>query len=104
MMNQRRLKEDLKTTIERITTLKRVLRATWTRPMADEQREHHHLRRRATELCVLRASVRAKLHLRAIPRWVGAAAEADFAAWHAKLVARVAKDYESDGPIAQEAR
>jgi hypothetical protein len=44
--------------------LKRRLRARWTQPMADEQRELCRLKLRITELCALRALSRGKLHFR----------------------------------------
>ncbi|HEX6767209.1 MAG TPA: hypothetical protein VF103_17045 [Polyangiaceae bacterium] len=46
-----------------IRRLKRLLRTTWTRPMAPEQRELSELKRRATELCALRAFSRGRFHL-----------------------------------------
>jgi hypothetical protein len=49
---------------ESIIALKRLLRTTWTRPMADEQRELEKLKLRATELCSLRAFSRGRFHLR----------------------------------------
>ena len=54
--------------IDRITReilgIKRLLRTTWTRPMAEEQHELRTLKLRATELCALRAFSRGRLHLR----------------------------------------
>lgn len=49
---------------QEILGIKRVLRTTWTRPMQGEQRELSKLKRRATELCALRAFSRGRLHLR----------------------------------------
>ena len=44
-------------------SLKKLLRATWTRPMADEQRKLVFLRRRITDACILRAMMRGRKHL-----------------------------------------
>ncbi len=51
-----------------IKTVKRVLRAPWQQPMAAEQKQLAALKRKATHLCVLRAFVRGKYHLRRPPR------------------------------------
>jgi len=67
-----------------IRRLKRLLRTTWTRPMAAEQRELSGLKRRATELCALRAFSRGRLHVRH-----GFAAEADAVLYHQRIVERL---------------
>jgi hypothetical protein len=74
--------------------LKKILRATWTREMKDEQRKLVRLRRRATELHVLLAFSRGKLHLQK-PLREGAypGMKWDQSAWHAQVAERVAKDY-----------
>jgi len=46
-----------------ITDLKRMLRRTWTRPMAVEQRALCALAEKATLLCILRAHLRGRQHL-----------------------------------------
>ena len=51
----RRLKHDLCAAALRARALKAVLRTTWTRPMADEQRALCQLAARVTRLCILRA-------------------------------------------------
>ena len=48
----------------RIRALKAVLRTRWTEPMVTRQRLLIRLQREATELCVLRAWLRGRLHLR----------------------------------------
>lgn len=53
----------LKQTATEIAALKGVLRRTWTRPMAVEQRTLCSLKRQATGLCVLRALMRGRYHL-----------------------------------------
>lgn len=62
-MDTQRLKEDRKALEERIREVKAELRSTWTRPMGDVQVEHLRLKKEATELCILRAWLRGKLHL-----------------------------------------
>lgn len=74
--------------------LKMVLRATWTRPMGQEQRRLVRLRRELTELLVLLAFARKKLHVRSAPRdhqgtW-------DAAAYHEKIAMRLMVDYSTD--------
>ena len=48
----------------RILALKSELRARWQRPMASEQRELLACKRAATDLCILRAWLRGRWHLR----------------------------------------
>lgn len=62
-MDIQRLKQDRKALEERIREVKAELRSTWTRPMGDVQAEHLRLKKEATELCILRAWLRGKLHL-----------------------------------------
>jgi hypothetical protein len=76
---------------EQITGLKRLLRTTWQRPMAEEQRELERLKLRATELCALRAFTRGKLHLRRAPR--GAASDWDALAYHRRIAERLGPSY-----------
>jgi hypothetical protein len=57
------LKTELARLAEDSRRLKRWLRTTWTRPMADVQQELVRVRRRTTELCILRAWLRGKMHL-----------------------------------------
>lgn len=85
MMNHERLRADLGALARECRALKDMLRTTWTRPMADEQRHLARLRWRTTELCVLRAWSRRRLHVRSVD---------DAEAWHATIAERVAKDYE----------
>jgi hypothetical protein len=79
-----KLRADVGALARECRALKDILGTTWTRPMADEQRQLRRLRWRVTELCVLRAWTRAKLHVTNVE---------DAAAWHAKIAERVAKDY-----------
>lgn len=55
-------------TAAEIKPIKRILRAPWTRPMAAEQKTLAVLRRKATNLCILRAFCRGKLHRPKPPR------------------------------------
>ena len=84
MIDGPKLRADLGVLAHECRALKSVLRETWTRPMADEQRRLTRLRRRVTELCVLRAWSRRRLHVRNVE---------DAEAWHAAIASRVAKDY-----------
>ena len=58
-----RLKEDRRALEARIRSLKALLRTTWIEPMASSQRALLAAKREATELCILRAHLRGKLHL-----------------------------------------
>lgn len=62
-MDIQRLKHDRKALEERIRAVKAELRSTWTKPMGDVQNDHLRLKKEATELCILRAWLRGKLHL-----------------------------------------
>ena len=62
-MDNIKLKNDRKALEERIREVKKELRSTWTRPMAGLQTEHLRLKKEATELCILRAWSRGRLHL-----------------------------------------
>jgi len=86
-----KLKRDIASLATECIELKRPLRTTWTRPMADEQRRLCRRRRQLTELHVLLAQSRGRRHVAAPPR--GAAAEWDAEAWNARIAARVALDY-----------
>ena len=84
MIDGNRLRADLGALARECRALKDVLRATWTRPMADEQRRLARLGLRVTELCVLRAWSRKRLHVRDVE---------DATTWHGAIAERVAKDY-----------
>ena len=62
-MNMNQLKQDRKSLEDRIREVKSELRTSWTKPMGAEQAEHIRLKKEATELCVLRAWMRGRLHL-----------------------------------------
>jgi hypothetical protein len=110
-IDTRRLRADLGALGRDCRALKDLLGETWTRPMADEQRRLARLRWRVTELCVLRAWTRRRLHVSRPPRH-GAPPERpeawDREAWHARIAERVQKDYEvptlnADTPLAANA-
>jgi len=83
--------------------LKRALRATWTKPMADEQRRRVTLRARITELLVLLAAARGRLHVTRPPR--GHAGAWDARAHADAVVARLAaRSGASASPAIAEAR
>lgn len=73
---------------------KALLRTTWTRPMADEQKKLVGLRRRLTELHVLLAWSRGKKHVTKpiADTWYTSQAW-DEATWHVVVAERAAKDY-----------
>ena len=85
-----RLVADLNTLATQSRALKLVLTTTWTRPMRDEQKELARVRRRTTELCILRAFLRGRLHVSTKPRDLE---EWDREAWHRTIAERAAKDY-----------
>jgi hypothetical protein len=89
-----RLRRDIAGAAASCAEIKRALRVTWTRPMADEQRRLCRARRRVTELLVLLSRSRGRYHLAAAPREVASAGTAwDREAWHARVADRVALDY-----------
>jgi hypothetical protein len=85
------LRSDLRAIAARIGALKRVLRARWERPMADEQRELCRLRLRATELCALQAFARGKFHVRWAPR--GAPNDWSAPEYHRRIAERLGPSY-----------
>ena len=96
-IDRARLRADLKASAARSAALKRALRSTWKKPMADEQYEHVLLRRRITSLCILSASLRGRYHL-SKPLREGAypGMKWDRAEYHARVAASVAREYASD--------
>jgi len=78
--------------------LKRRLRKTWTEPMAEVQQAHVRARRRATELCILRAWLRGKHHLKK-PLREGAFPGMEWNAerYHRDVATRVALDFPRGG-------
>jgi len=65
-LDTRRLADDVVRLIVECTELKKLLRTTWTRPMADEQRALARARRRVTDLFILKAHLRGKIHARSL--------------------------------------
>src|SRR3982751_4144780 len=93
-IDEKKLVLDIIAIAKEARALKAVLRVTWTRPMAEEQKRSARLRRRATELCVLRAWSRGRHHVLKAPRegaYPGMKWDCD--AWHTAMAARVARDY-----------
>lgn len=74
-----RLRRDLSAQAHQARALKHVLRSTWTKPMADEQRALAELRRHITRLCILRAHLRGRRHLSSHD--------------HARIAEHVAREY-----------
>jgi len=83
-IDSERLRADMAALAGECRALKDVLGTTWTRPMADEQRHLARVRLKVTELCVLRAWGRGKLHVRSVE---------EPEVWAARVAERVAKDY-----------
>ncbi len=79
---------------EECRALKQRLRRTWTEPMAEVQIAHVRARRRATELCVLRAHARGRYHLQK-PLREGAfpGMEWNRERYHQSVAAKVALDF-----------
>ncbi len=98
-IDSRRLIQDIHTSTLDCIHLKSVLRATWTKPMADEQRRLIRARRHVTELLVLLAASRRRLHVVHAPREVRSASPSfDPSTWDAKsynltIANRLLKDY-----------
>jgi hypothetical protein len=61
-----RLADDVVRLVVECTELKALLRKTWTRPMADEQRRHARARRNLTDLFILKAHLRRRIHARSL--------------------------------------
>jgi hypothetical protein len=88
------LRRDLLTLAAQCLALKQALRKPWVEPMAEAQQRLCRLRRRATELHVLSALRRGRLHVISPPRDLPPAAEAwDKQAWNARVAERAALDY-----------
>ncbi|MFO0736320.1 MAG: hypothetical protein U0270_10580 [Labilithrix sp.] len=91
MLDISKIRSDISQLIADCIHLKSLLRATWVRPMAEEQQRLLRVRRRLTELFVLLAFSRKKLHVRKAPRdWSG---EWDAAAYHETITMRLRPDY-----------
>ena len=85
------LKTDLRALSERIRGLKRLLRAPWLTPMAEQQRELMQLKSRATELCALAAFARGRFHLQRAPR--GASDAWSVEQYHRAIAERLGPSY-----------
>ena len=87
-----------------IRELKNILRRTWTRPMAGEQRALHELAHKATLLCILRAFLRGRHHLqRPMRRGAYPGMKWDAAAYHRQAAEHAAERYGLRRPAATEA-
>lgn len=62
-INITQLKTDMKTLAEEIREVKTQLRSTWTRPMGGVQAQLLRLKKQITELLILRAHHRGRVHL-----------------------------------------
>jgi hypothetical protein len=93
-IDRQRLRHDITLYATQSRQTKRTLRAPWSRPMADEQKQLHRLARLLTERLVLLAWSRGRLHVTTRPRELGAAeASWDPHAHAARIAGRIAPDY-----------
>ena len=90
-INQPLLRRDIRGISTQIRALKRLLGTRWERPMADEQRELHRLKLRATELCALSALSHGKLHLQKPPP--GAPSDWSPEMYHRRIGERLGPSY-----------
>lgn len=74
-INIQQLKSDRKRLEEQILEIKKELRAPWTKPMGLLQAEHLRLKAQVTELHILRAYHRGRLHLASRPDFCREVAE-----------------------------
>jgi hypothetical protein len=84
-----KLRRVMADTVVDIRRLKHALRAPWTRPMAEEQRELCLLKAKATLLYILRAHVRGRCHLTRVPD-----PKVDRVAYHHDMARRAADRYQ----------
>jgi hypothetical protein len=100
-----RLRADLVDIARSLAQVKRVLRRTWTEPMAEHQARYVKLRRRATDLCILRARLRGKYHLgRPLREGAYPGMQWDREAFHARVAERTAGEYLRESvPVPKEA-
>jgi hypothetical protein len=108
-VDRARLGRDIVTLARDAVHLKSVLRTRWLRPMGEEQRRLIRVRRSLTELFVVLALSRGKLHVKNPPREVREIggpgfdpATWDGAAWARTVAARRLEDYQrTDAPGAE---
>jgi hypothetical protein len=65
-IDTKKLGDDVARLVVECIELKRLLRATWTRPMGEEQRRYARARRAITDLFVLTAHSRGRVHARTL--------------------------------------
>lgn len=96
-----RLVQAIAANAEEIRAIKKVLRTRWPegQDMAPTQWELHKLQSRATDLCVLRARMRGRYHLRIAPRaYRDSGATWDQERYHAKIAERLTEEFRSAEP------
>lgn len=91
-IDQNRLHHDISQLIADCIHLKKQLRSTWVKPMADEQQRLVRVRRKLTELFVVLAASRGRLHVKHAPRGIDPATW-DAALYHRKVTERLAGEY-----------
>ena len=93
-IDRHKLVTDIRTLILDTIRLKTLLGARWERPLAEEQRRLHRIRRLLTERLVLLAASRGRIHVVRLPRDQRGARQAwDPAAHASSVVARVLPEY-----------
>jgi hypothetical protein len=99
-----RLRQAMSAAAEAIRALKKVLRSPWPagQEMAQTQWELLKLQHRATELCILRARLRGRYHLKVAPRPIRDAGLAwDQERHHAQVADRLAAEFGvQEAPVA----
>jgi hypothetical protein len=94
-INIQKLKQDIHEIEAEIAAIKQPLRTTWTRPMGKEQWDLITLRSKATDLYILRAWNRGKLHRQNPPEAIRVGSGFWSPEEHAQAVwERLAPDYE----------
>jgi hypothetical protein len=92
-IDRSRLRHDIDQLTADCIHLKTLLRTRWTKPMKDEQQRHARVRRKLTELFVLYAFSRSRLHVRTRPRDLPEGATWDAAAYAATVASRLLPSY-----------
>ena len=87
MFDSNRLRHDIGLLSADCIHLKKQLRSTWVRPMAEEQQRLVRVRRKLTELFVILAASRGRLHVKQAPRDVDPTTW-EAAAYHQAVYAR----------------
>lgn len=91
-IDQNRLRHDISQYIADCIHLKKQLRSTWVKPMAEEQQRLVRVRRKLTDLFVVLAASRGRLHVKHAPHGVDPTTW-DAALYHRTVSERLAGGY-----------